>query len=384
MDTTERETGQHYEQSESPGLSYPLDLGHLTEGQTGGDLSFTCAICSKPDDEGGQLICAGCSQRYHCACYYDLGSVAHTRLDPRCPRSLPASIPRRAEWASAYQGWYCSNKQCQGKFHVWDKQICHEEQQWEAAASAQQVTKGMRPLYPVPPAWAGGFLVECTIPGANGFGMMLETLEEQAMVLWDDGSHYFLPLEQLRMCHPLACRVPPTAISTRYERWHYALGIGTGFPDEQQTAPAPKRLLGKVRCAACDDFTQEEVCRCCWRSSFVLNCHLTPETLRMPQRNCSTPHKFCAKCGAWLWWKRWSKAASAAASDYIETRKKLLSSAATHDQLRKELEHDLTFKTLTLIMAIVRPRQHPGLMFMVSRVITLWAGESSYGPLFEQ
>ena len=202
-------------------------------------------------------------------------------------------------------------------------------------------------------------MVECTIPGANGFGMMLETLEEQAMVLWDDGSHYFLPLEQLRMCHPLACRVPPTAISTRYERWHYALGIGTGFPDEQQTAPAPKRLLGKVRCAACDDFTQEEVCRCCWRSSFVLNCHLTPETLRMPQRNCSTPHKFCAKCGAWLWWKRWSKAASAAASDYIETRKKLLSSAATHDQLRKELEHDLTFKTLTLIMAIVRPRQHP-------------------------
>ena len=359
MDATERETGQHYEQSESPGLSYPLDLGHLTEGQTGGDSSFTCAICSKPDDEGGQLICAGCNQRYHCACYYDLGSVAHTRPDPRCPRSLPASILRRAEWASAYQGWYCSNKQCEGKFHAWDKQICLEEQQWEAAPSAQQVAKGMRPLYPVPPAWAGGFLVECTIPGANGFGMMLETLEERARVLWDDGSHYFLSLEQLRMCHPLACRVPPTAISTRYERWHYALGIGTGFPDEQQITLSPKRLIGKVRCAACDNFTQEEVCRCCWRSSFVLNCHITPETLRMPQRNCSTPHKFCAKCGAWLWWKRWSKAASTAASDYIETRKKLLSSAATHGQPRKELEHDLIFKTFTLIMAIVRPRQHP-------------------------
>jgi hypothetical protein len=187
-----RETGQYYEQSESPGLAYPLDLGHLSEGQTCVDWSFICAICSKPDDGGGQLICAGCNQRYHCSCYYDLGSVAHTHLDSRCPRSLPSSILRRAEWASAQQGWYCSNKPCQGKLTVWNKQICREEQQWEAVPSVKQVAKGMRPLYPVPPAWAGGFLVECTIPGANGFGMMLETVEERAMVLWDPGNRHWI------------------------------------------------------------------------------------------------------------------------------------------------------------------------------------------------
>jgi len=124
---------------------------------------------------------------------------------------------------------------------------------------------------------------------------------------------------------------------------------------------------------ACEQWA---VCRCCWRSSFVLNYYLTPETLHMPQRNCSTPHKFCDKCGAWLWWKRWITAASAAASDYIVARNNFWSSAATHGQTRQELEHDLTFKTFTLIRAIVRPREHP----LRSSTRTLYSTPTSAMP----